>query len=151
MNRLARAWTAVACVAFFAAAVVPAASSPEAALDSAWAHIEASRLEAASGWVDSALAEDPSHEEARLLRARILSWEGRFAQAESELNALLLENPENSDVWLAMGYLHYYQGLSLKATAEVSGVSTSTVKYRLRGALDRLRADVKQITAEQKE
>lgn len=35
-------------------------------------------------------------------------------------------------------YLHYYQGLSLKETSEVLGIATSTVKYRLRGALEEL-------------
>ena len=29
-------------------------------------------------------------------------------------------------------HLHYYQGLSLRETAEVLDVATSTVKYRLR-------------------
>ena len=37
-------------------------------------------------------------------------------------------------------HLHYYQGLSLSDTAEVLEVATSTLKYRLRGALDCLRA-----------
>lgn len=37
-------------------------------------------------------------------------------------------------------HLHYYQGLSLQETADVLGIATSTVKYRLREALDRLRA-----------
>jgi RNA polymerase sigma-70 factor (ECF subfamily) len=37
-------------------------------------------------------------------------------------------------------HLHYYQGLSLKETAEVLGIATSTVKYRLREALEILRA-----------
>lgn len=37
-------------------------------------------------------------------------------------------------------HLHYYQGLSLSETAEVLGIAASTVKYRLRGALDTLRA-----------
>ena len=36
-------------------------------------------------------------------------------------------------------HLHYYQGLSLQETAEVLGIATSTVKYRLREALDFLR------------
>ena len=37
-------------------------------------------------------------------------------------------------------HLHYYQGLSIAETAEVMRVSASTVKYRLRIALDRIRA-----------
>ena len=37
-------------------------------------------------------------------------------------------------------HLHYYQGLSIQETSEVLGVATSTVKYRLRDALDVLRA-----------
>ncbi len=36
-------------------------------------------------------------------------------------------------------HLHYYQGLSLAETAEVLGIAASTVKYRLRQALDFLR------------
>jgi len=37
-------------------------------------------------------------------------------------------------------HLHYYQRLSLQETAEVLHVAISTVKYRLRGALDALRS-----------
>jgi RNA polymerase sigma-70 factor, ECF subfamily len=37
-------------------------------------------------------------------------------------------------------HLHYYQGLSLKETAEVLDIATSTVKYRLREALDELQS-----------
>ncbi len=37
-------------------------------------------------------------------------------------------------------HLHYYEGLSLAETAEVLHVAVSTVKYRLRQALDSLRA-----------
>jgi len=35
-------------------------------------------------------------------------------------------------------HLHYYQGLTLAETAETLGVATSTVKYRLRSAVDAL-------------
>ena len=35
-------------------------------------------------------------------------------------------------------HLHFYQGLTLQETADALDVSASTVKYRLRGALDRL-------------
>lgn len=37
-------------------------------------------------------------------------------------------------------HLHYYQGLSLQETSAVLGIATSTLKYRLRAALDFLRA-----------
>jgi len=37
-------------------------------------------------------------------------------------------------------HLHYYQNLSLSETAEALGIATTTVKYRLRSALDALRA-----------
>jgi RNA polymerase sigma-70 factor (ECF subfamily) len=36
-------------------------------------------------------------------------------------------------------HLHYYQNLTLNETAEVLGIAASTVKYRLREALDYLR------------
>ena len=37
-------------------------------------------------------------------------------------------------------HLHYYQGLSLKETCEVLGIPGSTLKYRLREALNTMRA-----------
>src|SRR5678815_1045227 len=37
-------------------------------------------------------------------------------------------------------HLHYYEGLSLAETADVMGVATSTVKYRLREAVTQLKA-----------
>jgi|SRR5271170_421326 len=43
-------------------------------------------------------------------------------------------------------HLHYYQGLSLSETAEVLGIAASTVKYRLREALDFLKARCETIT-----
>jgi len=39
-------------------------------------------------------------------------------------------------------HLHYYQGLSLKQTAKVLNISTSTVKYRLREVVKILRAKI---------
>lgn len=39
-------------------------------------------------------------------------------------------------------HLHYYQNLTLAESAEVMALPLSTLKYRLRGALDRLRRDL---------
>ncbi|MBI4657521.1 MAG: RNA polymerase sigma factor [Verrucomicrobia bacterium] len=41
-------------------------------------------------------------------------------------------------------HLHYYQGLSLQETSQVLGVAASTLKYRLRAALDFIRSSVKE-------
>jgi RNA polymerase sigma-70 factor (ECF subfamily) len=38
-------------------------------------------------------------------------------------------------------HLHYYQGLTLQETADAMSVATSTVKYRLRQALDQLQRE----------
>ncbi|MEX2381834.1 MAG: RNA polymerase sigma factor [Opitutales bacterium] len=48
-------------------------------------------------------------------------------------------------------HLHYYQGLSVTEVGEVTGVSVSTLKYRLRSARDRIRAELQQERAELKE
>ena len=41
-------------------------------------------------------------------------------------------------------HLHYYQGLSLTDTAEGLGIPESTLKYRLRNALEQLRKDLRE-------
>ncbi len=60
--------------------------------------------------------------------------------AERDLSERLFAHVERLDEDTRQTvHLHYYQGLSLAETAEVLGVATSTVKYRLRQALDFLR------------
>ena len=39
-------------------------------------------------------------------------------------------------------YLHYYQGVSLRETAKVLDIATSTVKYRLREVIKILRSEI---------
>jgi RNA polymerase sigma factor (sigma-70 family) len=45
-------------------------------------------------------------------------------------------------------HLHYYQALSLRETAKVLGVSTATVKYRLRIAIAQLRKEFERFETE---
>ena len=47
-------------------------------------------------------------------------------------------------------HLHFYQGLSLSETAEILGIATSTVKYRLREALEFLRTKTREPALTQK-
>jgi RNA polymerase sigma-70 factor (ECF subfamily) len=53
-----------------------------------------------------------------------------------QLYTLVEQLDENSRQTI---HLHYYQGLSIAETAEVLGVATSTVKYRLREAVEFLK------------
>jgi YaiO family outer membrane protein len=68
------------------------------------------RHDAALAAVDSALAESPAHFDARLLRARVLSWKRDFALADTLLRELETEHPGNAEVGLVSAYLRYYQG-----------------------------------------
>lgn len=51
-----------------------------------------------------------SEYEHRFLKARILSWAGKYDEAEIEVNSLLTAYPGNPDVQLTAGNLQYYQG-----------------------------------------
>jgi len=83
------------------------------------------RLEAQSDeWWETCVAAGPSpYEDAaeREVAGRLHAMVARLEEGQREVVQL-----------------HYYQGLSLKETGEVLGIATSTVKYRLRQALDEL-------------
>lgn len=66
--------------------------------------------------VDSALAEDPRAFEPRLLRARLLSWQGVHAAADTALEALERDYPGQGDVALARAYLRFYEGRLTEAS-----------------------------------
>jgi len=50
-------------------------------------------------------------------------------------------------------HLHYYQGLSIRQTAEVLGIATSTVKYRLREVFKilRIKLDLQETSTQQEQ
>ena len=59
--------------------------------------------------------------------------------AGTDMRALLFREVEQLESDLrATVHCHYYQELTLQETADALGVATSTVKYRLRQALDEL-------------
>lgn len=53
--------------------------------------------------------------EHRFLKARILSWAGKYDEAENEINALMVAYPGNPDLQLVAGNLQYYQSDYLAA------------------------------------
>jgi RNA polymerase sigma-70 factor (ECF subfamily) len=80
----------------------------------------------AEGWWEARVADDPTpYENAseRDLANQLYNW---VEQLEEEKREVV--------------HLHYYQHLSLSEVAEALGIASSTVKYRLREALDFLRA-----------
>jgi RNA polymerase sigma-70 factor (ECF subfamily) len=69
---------------------------------------------------------------------------GPFANvAERQLARRLYETVDQLDEdKRSIVHLHYYQGLSIRETAKVLGIATSTVKYRLREVLKILRIQI---------
>lgn len=72
---------------------------------------------------------EQSQYEHKFLRARILSWAGRYSEAHQELGFLLASNPENPDVRVALGNLHYYQGNLDAAQTEFENVLADYPDY----------------------
>lgn len=109
MKGARRIMTACACAVF---TVMCAQADQRAATWTDLARHEAysGRHAAALAATDSALAIAPDDFETRVLRARVLSWEGRFQEADALLSALGREHPDNPEVMLVTASLRYYQG-----------------------------------------
>ncbi|MGC3958156.1 MAG: RNA polymerase sigma factor [Verrucomicrobiota bacterium] len=61
------------------------------------------------------------------------------SSAQADLAAVLFQHVDNLPPELRdTVHLHYYQELTLQETADALGIATSTVKYRLRQALEAL-------------
>ncbi len=80
---------------------------------------------------------------------------GPFANLAERQSALCLYEAVNKldEAKKHVVHLHYYQGLSLRETAKVLNIATSTVKYRLREVLKSLRVKlgVRETEFEQKQ
>ena len=71
---------------------------------------ERKRFDAALDEIEVLEKTSQSTYEARLFKAKILSWAGSYELAKTEFESLLDETPGNPDVLLAYGYWSYYQG-----------------------------------------
>jgi RNA polymerase sigma factor (sigma-70 family) len=61
--------------------------------------------------------------------------------ASADMKAILYRHVEQLESDLrATVHCHYYQELTLQETADALGIATSTVKYRLRQAVDELQS-----------
>ncbi len=78
--------------------------------------------------------------EHRFLKARILSWAGKYGEARSELDSLMKSYPDNPDLQLALGNLEYYQGRLNAAEIEYGKVLRKFPNYQdARNGLDNVR------------
>ncbi len=78
-----------------------------------------------SDWWDAVSAEAPSPAETAAHADLECSVHHQVSKLETDLRATI--------------NLHYYQGLSLQETADALGIAVSTVKHRLREALEQIR------------
>lgn len=71
---------------------------------------EQQNYDAALNVLDSAEPDQEAALDRRLLKARLLSWAGRYAEAETLLLELKAEHPNAADIEVTFGSLFYYQG-----------------------------------------
>lgn len=55
------------------------------------------------------LQQQPKHEEARFLLARILGWQAKYQEAANLYSELLNNSPDDADYLLGMAQLHFWQ------------------------------------------
>jgi len=56
------------------------------------------------------------------MRARILSWSGRYLASEQKFKRLMAKHPNDTDLMVSYGYLQFYQGNHAEAEKAFKGV-----------------------------
>ncbi len=59
--------------------------------------------------LESWLQQQPKHEEARFLLARVLSWQAKYQEAADLYSELLSDKPDNADYLLGLAQVHFWQ------------------------------------------
>ena len=70
---------------------------------------EQRKFEQALQTLDDVHLSNRDHYSVKFLEARILSWYGKHQEAAKEFEALRAQHPDNLDVMVSYGYLHFYQ------------------------------------------
>lgn len=83
------------------------------------ARVDAHQLDAALALVDQRLAEIPGDLEARGWRGRLLAWQGRWAEAESEYRQVLKHAPNDTDTLCGLADVLLWQGKMGEALASL--------------------------------
>ena len=98
---------------------------------------DAHQLDAALTLVDQRLAQVPSDLEARGWRGRLLAWQGRWGQAESEYRRVLERSPNDTDILCGLAYVLLWQeklGEALSVTDHARDLAPSQPSILLRRA-----------------
>jgi len=98
---------------------------------------EAKDWTAAIAIVDREMARAPSDMDVRAWRARVLTWSGRLAEAESEYHDILASVPNDPDIWLGLGAVYSREGRSKESFAALDRAAE----------LDPKRADIREARA----
>ena len=78
-------------------------------------YAEAKDWTAAMGIVDSEVARTPADMDVRAWRARVLTWSGRYADAEIEYQNILTAAPNDPDIWLGLAAVFSREGRTNEA------------------------------------
>lgn len=119
----------VACLISMAVPTHAQTAGCEDALAQAARLSDAKDFDSAVSVLNQSCAGDFATRESRLLTARILSWAGRYAEAEGLFGDLLAGDPGNLDVLVARGSLHYYKGEFDQAEAVFVSVLAQAPEY----------------------
>lgn len=109
-----RKWCAIVLIACLATAN-PALGDATSVWQKATALADKKQWEEARMQLDILLQEQPDHEEALFLLARILSWQGRYDQSVATYKTLLHKYPDNADYLLGLAQVHFWRDLPHQA------------------------------------
>ncbi len=84
-------------------------------------YAEAKDWPAAMGIVDVEIARTPGDMDVRAWRARVLTWSGRLAEAESEYQYILAVASNDPDIWLGLAAVYSREGRTKESLQALDG------------------------------
>lgn len=76
------------------------------------------------------LRQQPKHEEARFLLARVLAWQAKYEQSVSLYKTLLHDRPNNADYLLGLAQVHFWQNRPHEAIPLLNRALKNAPKYQ---------------------
>jgi YaiO family outer membrane protein len=99
-------------------------------LEQAFRLVKEQRFEEALPLLYQQIKDDPQDVESRFLLARVLSWRGKYAEAEAEYNQLLKAEPHNSDYMLGKAQVFFWSDRNQQALDLAAKARSATPDYQ---------------------